>query len=49
MNLDGIIFELSVVLVGAAILGTLFLYAKQPIIVAYIAVGFIGTGMTSEQ
>ncbi|MHC4202181.1 MAG: cation:proton antiporter domain-containing protein [Planctomycetota bacterium] len=40
MNLDSIIFELSVILVGVAVLGTLFLYAKQPIIVAYIALGF---------
>ena len=39
MNLDSIIFELSVIVVGAAALGTLFLYAKQPIIVAYIAIG----------
>ena len=40
MNLDSIIFELSVIIVGAAALGTLFLYAKQPIIIAYVAVGF---------
>lgn len=39
MILDSIIFELSVIIVGAAVLGTLFLYAKQPIIVAYIALG----------
>lgn len=39
MNPDSIIFELSVIIVGAAILGTLFLYAKQPIIIAYIAIG----------
>jgi len=39
MNLDSIMFELSVIIVGAAALGTLFLYAKQPIIVAYIAIG----------
>ena len=39
MNFDSIIFELSVIIVGAAALGTLFLYAKQPIIVAYIALG----------
>lgn len=41
MNLDSIVFELSVIIVGAAIMGTLFLYAKQPIIIAYIAIGFI--------
>ena len=40
MNLDSIIFELSVIVVGAAVMGTLFLYAKQPIIIAYIAIGF---------
>jgi Kef-type K+ transport system membrane component KefB len=41
MNLDSIIFELSAIVVGAAVLGTLFLYAKQPIIIAYIAIGFV--------
>jgi Kef-type K+ transport system membrane component KefB len=40
MNLDSIIFELSVIIVGAALLGTLFLFARQPIIIAYIAIGF---------
>ncbi len=40
MTLDGIVFELSVIIVGAAVLGTLFLYARQPIIIAYIAIGF---------
>jgi Kef-type K+ transport system membrane component KefB len=39
MNVDSIIFELSAIIVGAAVLGTMFLYAKQPIIVAYIAIG----------
>jgi len=39
MNPESIIFELSVIIVGAAALGTFFLYAKQPIIVAYIAIG----------
>ncbi len=39
MNLDSIVFELSVIIVGAAVLGTLFLYAKQPILIAYIAIG----------
>ena len=41
MALESIIFQLSVIIVGAAILGTIFLYAKQPIIIAYIAIGFI--------
>ncbi len=39
MNLDSIVFELSVIVVGAAVLSTIFLYAKQPIIIAYIAIG----------
>lgn len=39
MNVDSIIFELSAIIVGAAALGTLFLYARQPIIIAYIALG----------
>jgi Kef-type K+ transport system membrane component KefB len=41
MNPDSIIFELGVIIFGASILGTLFLYAKQPILIAYIAVGFV--------
>ena len=40
MNFDNIIFDLSVIFVGIAILGTLFLYMKQPIIIAYIVIGF---------
>jgi Kef-type K+ transport system membrane component KefB len=40
MNLDSIIFELGIIIIGAAILGTLFLYARQPILIAYIAIGF---------
>jgi len=41
MNLNSIIFDLSVIIVSAAVLGTLFLYIKQPIIIAYMAVGFV--------
>lgn len=41
MDIDSTLFELSVIMVGAAALGTLFLFAKQPIIVAYIAIGFV--------
>lgn len=41
MNLESIIFELSVIILGAAVLGTLFLYARQPIIIAYIAAGVV--------
>ena len=39
MGLDNIILELAVIFAGAAMLGTLFLYLKQPIILAYIALG----------
>lgn len=41
MNLDSIIFQLSAIIIGAAVLGTMFLYARQPIIIAYIAIGVI--------
>ena len=41
MNLETIIFDLGVIIIGAAVLGTLFLYAKQPIIIAYIAIGVV--------
>ena len=36
---DNIIFELVLIFAGAAVLATLFLYLKQPIILAYIALG----------
>jgi len=36
---DNIIFELVLIFAGAAVLATLFLYLKQPIIPAYIALG----------
>jgi len=41
MYLDSLIFQLSTIIIGAALLGTLFLYAKQPIIIAYIAIGVL--------
>ncbi len=41
MNIESLIFELSVIIFGAALLGTLFLYARQPIIIAYIAIGIL--------
>ena len=41
MNLESIVFDLGVIIIGAAVLGTLFLYAKQPIIIAYIAIGVV--------
>ena len=37
--MDNIIVELVLIFAGAAILATLFLYLKQPIILAYIALG----------
>ena len=39
MGLDNIIFELVLIFAGAAVFATLFLYLKQPIILAYIALG----------
>lgn len=41
MYLDSIIFQLSAIIIGAAFLGTVFLYARQPIIIAYIAAGIL--------
>jgi len=41
MQLETIVFEISIIIVGAAVLGTLFLYAKQPILIAYIAIGIL--------
>lgn len=41
MNFDSILFEFSAIIVGVALLGTVFLYARQPIIIAYIAIGII--------
>jgi len=37
--MDNIIYELVLIFAGAAVLATLFLYLKQPIILAYIALG----------
>ena len=40
-----ILFELALIMVGAAVLGTLFLFLRQPIVIAYIAIGFaLGPG-----
>lgn len=41
MGLDNFIFELAAIVVGAGLLATLFLFARQPIILAYIAVGVL--------
>jgi len=38
---DNIVFELALIFVGASVLSTIFLYLKQPIILAYIALGMI--------
>jgi Kef-type K+ transport system membrane component KefB len=39
--MDNIIFELVLIFAGAAVIATLFLYLKQPIILAYIALGVL--------
>lgn len=41
MVIDSLLFQLSAIIIGAAVIGTLFLYARQPIIIAYIAAGII--------
>ncbi|MGB5518892.1 MAG: cation:proton antiporter, partial [Gammaproteobacteria bacterium] len=38
-TMDNIIYELVLIFAGAAVTATLFLYLKQPIILAYIALG----------
>jgi Kef-type K+ transport system membrane component KefB len=38
---DNIILELSLIFAGASILATIFLYLKQPIILAYISLGML--------
>ncbi|GAL02263.1 glutathione-regulated potassium-efflux system protein KefB [Photobacterium aphoticum] len=40
-ELAPLIFELCAIIISAALLGTLFLYARQPIILAYIAAGVL--------
>ncbi|MCW8328501.1 cation:proton antiporter [Photobacterium sp. SDRW27] len=41
INLAPLIFELCAIVISAAVLGTFFLYARQPIILAYIAAGML--------
>ncbi len=41
MGFDNIILELSIIFVGSALLATLFLKLKQPVILAYIFLGMI--------
>jgi len=41
MGPDNIIFQLAAIVVGSGVLATLFLFARQPIILAYIAVGIL--------
>jgi Kef-type K+ transport system membrane component KefB len=52
MGIESIISELTLIIVGAAVLGTIFLYARQPIIIAYIVIGVIvgpsGLGLMPE-
>jgi len=41
--LDHILFQFVLIFAGAALFATLFLYLKQPIILAYIVLGiFVG-------
>ena len=39
MGFQNIIFELVLIFAGAALFATVFLYFKQPVILAYIALG----------
>jgi Kef-type K+ transport system membrane component KefB len=52
MDFNNIIFELVLIYAGAAFLATLFLYLKQPIILAYIALGVLvgpwGVGLIDD-
>jgi Kef-type K+ transport system membrane component KefB len=52
MDFNNIIFELVLIYTGAAVLATLFLYLKQPIILAYIALGVLvgpwGVGLIDD-
>lgn len=41
MEFNNIIYELAAIMVGAGLLATLFLFARQPIILAYILVGVV--------
>jgi Kef-type K+ transport system membrane component KefB len=41
MGFEHIVYELALIFVGASLLSTLFLYLKQPIILAYIALGMM--------
>jgi Kef-type K+ transport system membrane component KefB len=38
---ENIIFQLAAIVVGSGLLATLFLFARQPIILAYIAIGIL--------
>ena len=52
MELDSILHELVLIIAGAAVFATAFLYLKQPIILAYIALGVAigpwGLGLINE-
>ncbi|MAI93426.1 MAG: sodium:proton antiporter, partial [Halieaceae bacterium] len=49
---SGITFTFAVIFLGAAVLSSLALYARQPIIIAYIALGVAlgpyGAGLVSD-
>jgi Kef-type K+ transport system membrane component KefB len=51
-GLEGILYEISAIFVGAAVFASLFLFTKQPMILAYIALGAVagpaGFGLISE-
>lgn len=52
MNQDALVFAFFVIFAGAAVMGTLALYARQALIVAYILLGIVAgpgvTGIVSE-
>lgn len=41
MEINNILFELFLIYVGASLLATLFIYIKQPVILAYITLGIL--------
>ena len=52
MSHENIIFQLAAIVVGSGLLATLFLFARQPIILAYIAIGVLigphGLGLIND-
>lgn len=39
--MENLVFEIAIIFAGSALLSTIFLYLKQPIILSYIAIGII--------